>query len=44
MPESDIVIGTRCVLITEQLGGLKELAEDINYWQQRTRHALQLVE
>jgi len=36
MPEADIVDRALDVfLITEQLGGLKELAEDINYWQQR---------
>jgi hypothetical protein len=45
MPEADIVDRALDVfLITEQLGGLKELAEDINYWQQRYFDTLALDE
>jgi len=36
MAEADIVDRALDVfLITEELGGLKELAEDMSYWQQR---------
>ena len=45
LPEADIVDRALDVfLITEQLGGLKELAEDINYWQQRYFDTLALDE
>jgi hypothetical protein len=45
MPEADIVDRALDVfLITEQLGGLKELAEDITYWQQRYFDTLALDE
>jgi hypothetical protein len=45
MPESDIVDRALDVfLITEELGGLKELAEDMNYWQQRYLDTLALDE
>ncbi len=45
MPAADIVDRALDVfLITEQLGGLKELAEDINYWQQRYFDTLALDE
>ena len=45
MAESEIVDRALDVfLITEELGGLKELAEDMNYWQHRYLDTLALDE
>lgn len=43
IPESEVVDRALDVfLITEELGGLKELAEDMSYWQQRYLDTLML--
>ena len=45
IPEGDIIDRALDVfLITEQIGGLKELAEDMSYWQQRYFDTLVLDE
>ena len=45
IPEADIVDRALDVLlITEEIGGLKELADDISYWQQRYFDTLALDE
>jgi hypothetical protein len=45
IPESDIVDRALDVfLITEELGGLKDLADDMSYWQQRYLDTLMLDE
>jgi predicted DNA-binding protein len=45
IPEADIIDRALDVyLITEELGGLKELTEDINFWQERYLDTLTLDE
>jgi hypothetical protein len=45
IPEADIVDRALDVfLITEEIGGLKELTDDISYWQQRYFDTLALDE
>jgi hypothetical protein len=45
IPEEDIVDRALDVyLITEEIGGLKELADDINFWQERYFDTLALDE